>query len=463
MLAALLAIVLAVTVWRPPRTPGPFARDFEAYYAAGATWNRGGDPWSRDVWPVERAIDGVVASRDELLPFVGPAASLPLWSLLARLPFLPATAVWLALLALAFAVLVGASLALVKPRVTRLQAAAAGTFALASGPMLSDITLGQAALVSAAASAVALGAFGRTTLLAIAATFVAAIQPNLALPLAASLTQRRAFASIAAAAVAFFALTLAIGGGLPGLRAYVQHLAGHGDAERFTSIQYTVPAVLAAFGLPHGTAIAAGLALAAIVTAGAAVAAFRFRARPALAAAIAIALLPLAIPFFHEHDFVLEIIPAIVILSLGDERTRTAAAIAALAIFVDWFGMAQRGPAQAQIIALTIGVALALAAYVARGTPRARDLAPLLAGVVLLVVTVPLARAFPAPTWPDDLSTAYRAPLGASASAVWSEEQRLAGLERDVPAWGFLRAIPLAGCAGLALAGTFAGLRYRRS
>ena len=216
LLAALVAFGLAVTVFRPARTPGPLARDFEAYYAAGAAWNAGGDPWSRDVWPIEREIDGVVATRDELLPFVGPAPALLLWSPLARLPFLAATVVWLAFLALAFVALIVASFALTSPRPTRIEVAAAALFALLSGPMLSDISLGQAALLSAAAVAIALATFRRQLALAGVATFVAAIQPNLALPLAAALTQRRAFVAIAGAAAAFFALPSRSAAELPG-------------------------------------------------------------------------------------------------------------------------------------------------------------------------------------------------------------------------------------------------------
>jgi hypothetical protein len=463
LIAALVAIGLAVTVFRPLPTPGPFARDFEAYYAAGAAWNAGGNPWSRDVWPIERRIEGVVATRDELLPYVGPAAALPLWSLLARLPFRAATAVWLAVLTVAFGVLIAASLRLTGRRVAHIETVAAGTFALASGPMLSDITLGQVALASAAALTLALATFSRHLLLAGAATFVAAIQPNLALPLAAALTQRRAVVAIAGAAAVFFALTLALGGGLPGLAQYLRDLGAHGEAERFITIQYTLPAVLAAFGISHAAALGAGTLTAAAVTLGAAVVALRLPARPQLAVAIAIALLPFALPFFHEHDFVLAIPAAMIILAHAPPGVRVLATVSTLAVLVDWFGMAQRPPAQAQIVVLALAVALALAAYTARETLRPPDLAPLLAAVVLALLAVPLARAFPAPTWPDMLSTSYRADPGASASAVWSEEQRLAGLGREVPAWGVLRAIPLAGCAGLALAGTLAGLRCRRS
>ena len=69
---ALIAIALAYSAFRPAPTQGPFARDFEAYYAAGAAWNAGGDAWSRAIWSAERGIAGVDASRDEMLPYVGP-------------------------------------------------------------------------------------------------------------------------------------------------------------------------------------------------------------------------------------------------------------------------------------------------------------------------------------------------------------------------------------------------------
>ena len=401
-----------------------------------------------------------------MLPFVGPAATLPLWSVLARLPFLDATIVWWSVLALAAVVLVGATLALANPGADGLQIIAAGLLALASGPLVSDVTLGQVALISAAAVAAALLAFARRSPWAVLATLLAALQPNLALPLASQLTHRRPFVWIAAATLAFAALALALGGGVGGLIAYIQHLAAHGQAERFVSIQHTLPVILASFGVPRPTATATGTAVAMVVAAGAAAAALRFRDQPPIAASIAIALLPFTIPFFHEHDFVLEIIPAIVLLSAGSQRVRALAAIATVAILVDWLGLAQRPQAQAQIAALALAVAFALCAYRVREVSRARDLVPVAVAVGLLAVAIPLARAFPCPTWPEALSLTYRADPQADISAVWSEEQRLSGLDRDVPAWGVLRGIPLAGCGLLAWAGLLAGggaLRYRRS
>lgn len=448
----------------PPRTShGPLARDFEAYYAGGATWNAGGDPWTRDVWSVERTLDGVIATRDEVLPFVGPAASLPLWSLLARLPHPAALAVWWALLALAFAVLVGATVALVNPHADGLAILAAGVLALASGPLISDLTLGQVALVSAAGCAAALLAFDRRSAWAVPATLLSALQPNLALPLASLLTNRRAFVWIGTAVLIFLALTFGIGGGAAGLLAYARHLLGHGEAERFVSIQHTIPVILASFGVSRANAIVAGTAVAMTVAGSAAAAALRFRHWPQLAAAIAIALLPLSIPFFHEHDFILEIIPVIILLSNASARVRGVSAIAAVAILVDWFGLAQRQSAQPQTAALALAVAFAVCAYGARRRLRARDLAPVAVAVALLAVAVPLARAFPSPTWPEALSLTFHADPRADVTAVWAQEQSASGLDRDVWGWGVLRAIPLAGCLLLAGAGVLAARAGTRS
>src|SRR5262249_20399332 len=154
--AALVLAAIAATLLRPPPTQGPFARDFEAYYAAGATWNRGGDPWSRDVWAIEQTIPGVDASRDELLPFAGPAASLPLWSLLARLPFDAARIVWELLLLAALVALAIVVTALAHAQLTLNRAFYALVGAALCGPAISAVALGQVALVSAAALALTL-------------------------------------------------------------------------------------------------------------------------------------------------------------------------------------------------------------------------------------------------------------------------------------------------------------------
>jgi hypothetical protein len=455
-LVALVLAALAATVFRPLPASGPFARDFEAYYAAGATWNAGRDPWSRDVWSIERTIPGVDASRDELLPFAGPAASLPVWSLLARLPFGAARAVWSALLVLALATLAIAAATLANARLTPGRAAGALLFAAVTGPVVSDIALGQVALVSAAAVALALLALERRSPWAIVAACVAAIQPNLALPLAVRLTERRAARLLAAGAVLFFALTFLTGGGPAGLLAYAQRLAEHGAAERFNVIQYGVPAILASLHVPPAAAVLTGSAVALVAVAVAVHAAWRRRAEPRVAAAVAIAVLPWAVPFFHEHDFVIELIPAMVLAAVPNARVRALTGVAAASVFVNWLEVAQRPASAPQILCLAAAAACAFAALPDRSRNAPSPLPPLIACALLALLAVPLALAFPAPVWPDTLGAFHAAP-NLDASAVWAAEQQRAGLDTFNPAWGLLRAIPLLGCGLLAVAAYFTG------
>ena len=406
------------------------------------------------MWKVERTIRGVDASRDELLPYVGPAAALPLFGALARLPQPVAVRVWSGLLAAAFGVLIVAILTLARARrVFELLAAIA--FALAAGPMTSDIALGQIALISTAAIACALVAYDRPAAgglragaAAALATLIAGLQPNLTLGLIARMRDRRTLAAATLGGGAFAALTLAAGGGVSGFGTYLHRLAEHGGAERFATIQHTPAAIAYAFGAPEMLASAAGSAIAVTAILAVVVVAVRARLNALDTALLGLAALPLAVPFFHEHDFVLELIPLLVLAVRARGTARTAAGIASVLVLVDWFGLAQRQPAQPQIAAQAVALACAFVALGigARGRVRRADLVPLLVLVMLGCAAIPLARGAAAPTWPDALPSAYRAPARADASDVWAGEQRAAGLNARQPAWGALRALPLAGC-----------------
>ena len=447
-----IALVLAFTLFRPPPTQGPYARDFEAYYAAGATWNAGGDAWSRAVWNTERTMSGVDASRDELLPYVGPAAALPLFGALAGLAQPVAVRIWSGLIAAALCALLLASLALAH---TRRVPALLGALALGitSAPAMSDIALGQAALVSAAAVACALLAYERRAFGAgSVATLLAGLQPNLALVLIARLRDRTALVCAAAGALAFAVLTLGAGGGVPGLIAYLHRLAEHGRAERFVTIQHTPAAIAWSLGASAELASAAGAACALAALAVAAVAAVRARLDAGDGTLLAIAALPLAVPFFHEHDFVIELIPLLVLAVRARGTPRVLATVAAVLICTDWFGLAQRPPAAAQIVTLALAVACALVTLGPGPRATRADLIPFAAILALACITLPLAHAHPAPTWPDALPPGYRAPANADASAVWADEQRAAGLDARQPIWGALRSLPLAGCIVLGTA-----------
>ena len=220
-------------------------------------------------------------------------------------------------------------------------------------------------------------------------------------------------------------------------------------------IQYGVPAILASFHVAPGTAAFAGNAVGLLAVAGAAFGAIRLRAQPRIAVTIAIAALPWAVPFFHEHDFVIELIPAIVLAASSNARVRMLAGVAATCVLVDWLGIAQRPHAAAQTVCLAFAVACAFAALPNRSLRAASPLPPLVACALLSLIAVPLALVFPAPVWPDALG-AFHAAANLDASAVWAAEQQRAGLDAFVPAWGILRAIPLLGCATLAVAAYFA-------
>jgi hypothetical protein len=444
---------------RPPPTPGPFGRDFEAYYAAGATWNAGGDPWSRAVWRTERTIDGVDPRRDELLPYVGPAAALPLFGALARLPFAVAVRGWTALLALALAALALSSLRLAGAQDGRTTLGAL-LLALIGGPVTSALVLGQAALPAAAGLACALFAYERRALAAGAlATLVAGLQPNLAFGLIARMRDPFALAGAALAGAAFAALTLLAGGGLAGAGAYLHRLQEHARAETFVTIQHTPAAIAWALGAPAAAAVAFGAATALGALAAVVIVTIRLRLSPLDGTLLALAALPLGVPFFHEHDFVIEVIPLVILAARTGGTARALAGIAAILVLVDWFGLAQRGPGQAQILTQGVAVACAFAACGPRLRLGAADLAPFATLALVACCALPLARSAPAPTWPDALPAGYRAPVAADASGVWADEQRAAGLDVPQPAWGALRALPLAGCIVLGVALALAARR----
>lgn len=413
------------------------------------------------MWRVERTIAGVDASRDELLPYVGPAAALPLYGALARLPQPLAVRMWSGLLALSGGLIAIAALLLARTRrITALLAAFVVT--MASGPGTSALVLGQAALISAAGIACALLAYAHRRYAAgTLATLIAGIQPNLVVALVARVRDRATLASAACAAVIFGVLTVLAGRGVAGITDYLHTLREHGTAERFVTIQHTPAAIARAFGISPNVAVTFGTAIAILAVLATAALIVRARLSARDGALLALTALPLAVPFFHEHDFVVEAIALVALGATARGRARVLAGVAAALVAVDWFGLAQRNEADAEIIAQGLAVAFAFVALGASRRATRADFAPLVAFLAVSCVAVPLARAHPAPTWPDLLPPAYRAPAFASASAVWAGEQRAAGLEAQEPAWGALRTIPVAGCIALGGAILLAGARRR--
>jgi hypothetical protein len=455
LLAAAVAAMALAFALHPPSTPGPALRDFESYYAAGATWRYHGDAYGREVWRVERKIPGVVATRNELLPFVGPPFGLPLWDALARLPWDAAIVVWGTVVWLAFGALALASLRLAGSPFDPGSATAALVVAGAFGPLTSAAALGQAATVSCAAIVAFPLLLGpRRTFAATAAALVAALQPNLAVALIAKLGPRRAW--IAGA----FAATLVVAGSYlalastTGIGHYADVLRDHAAAERFIAIQTTVSAVARGLGAsaPLAGRIAIGAAFVALVGVAVQLLSRRYGSNAGLG--LACAALPLALPFAHEHDFTVAFFPALLLARRARGVAWVAGACASLLVAVDWLGLAQRPQGLIESTLLAVAGALALA-VLAPEPLRPYHLLPLLvAGGVALAGAV--AAAHPLPVWPDALPFDFHPRPTVPAPLVWHAEQVLSGIATNDPVWAWLRSVSLAGCALLWLVASFA-------
>lgn len=446
-------IAAAVLTFRPTQTPGPFLRDFEAYWSAGSAWNAHADPYGRAIWTAERTIPGVDASRDELLPFVSPPAALPLWGAVARLDYLVAARLWFVVLfaaALALALLV---LRACSVRTGWQTVAAVVALALAFGPVSSDIALGQVALVSIlGATAAAFAATRERFTWTAIGSFVALLQPNVAAGLIALFGRLRAAAAVVTAAVAVYALGAAASGwNWPAV--YGARLMVHESDERGSAIQFTPSAIAHGFGASPLAIAIIGVAIACGAIAAATYIWRDVRDPFARFSAIS-ALAPFAAGFFHEHDLVVAFVASAWCSVCTRGRIRSIALAATLLVAIDWLGLAQRpsGIVQSALLAGAVGCA-----FVALGLDRRRradgstwSLSATLGIVAVVFALVSWHAAHhPVPVWPDALG-AYRAPTGASAAQVWLEEQRRTGLLGVDPLWSLLRCLSLLGCALLA-------------
>jgi hypothetical protein len=445
---AYAAIAIAVLAARPAPTAGPALRDFEAYWSAGSTWNARANPYTRELWHAERTVPGVDARRDELLPFINPPPALLGWSIVARMPYRIAAALWLALLSIALLALVWAGLWGSASPITAYRLGAALALAVAFGPITSDLALGQLALPAFLGATLLLLAADRSTATAAAAAILAFTQPNVVLGLASQLGRNRTTLAMALGALVTYALgVLAAGWKWP--ITYAAAAVAHGTAERFAAIQITPAAIAYGFdAMPRDAQLIAAIA-AALAVAAAGLLALRVREGFARFAAWS-ALVPFAGAFVHEHDLLIAY-PAAVWCALRTHGPARMVGLAgALLVSVDWLGLAQRptGIVQSALLA-----AAALCAFVALG--EASDVRPAaqvsLPVAALFAAAAVLATHHSAPVWPAALG-AFHAPGNASVAAVWFDEQRATGLLTATPAWAFLRALSLLGCGLLAYA-----------
>jgi hypothetical protein len=447
IVCAIALLVVGFFIVRPNGVSGPAMRDFEAFYAAGATANAGADPYGRAIWQAERTIPGVDATHDETLPFVGPPAVLPLWRALAVLPFATAGRIWGAMLACAMLVFVFGTLALIGAAEEATIVLGAAIFAGAFGALVSDVALGQLALFSAAAIiATLLLLRSRSWLAASLTTAVAAFQPNLCIVLIPRATDLRALVAFVLGALVFLGMMLHAGG-LAGIERYVHLLAIHGEAEKRTVIQITPPGVALGFGAGEAmvTFVRYASALIALVLG---VIAIRRIPEPVARVGIAVCVLPFVVPFFHEHDFILLLLPALYCAIHARGTTLAFAALASTLCGVDWLGLGQRPNAEVQSIVLSIACALGFALL---AKMRREAFAGLIVPFVVIAISL-IAHVHPVPIWPDALPANWHGPTGASVSTLWGLEQRAAGLETQDPVWAFLRLLSLVSDALLGFA-----------
>lgn len=447
---AFAAAMAGVFLARPHSTPGPVLRDFEAYYAAGATWGRGGDAYATTIWNAEKAIPGVSSQRLEVLPYVGVPQALPVFAAFARLSFPIAAFCWSAVLLAACALLLVCAALLVRDRPSIFGYIALGLFALGFGPLTSDIALGQVAALSAACVAAGTLVLRRgNAVLAGALALVSAVQPNLALALFSRAFRPRDMLILALAAATFlgsFSL-LQPRGPTQGLLAYLALLRAHGAAERFALIQFTPASISYAFAGPNVAAIAGP-----VIEVGTLIvwlAGMRKLYRSAAASlAFSCALLPFALPFFHEHDAIVLVIPALYAGTSASRSLWPLALAGTLLVAVDWLGIAQRPDGWIQSMLLLASGAIAYTVFCRR------DVRSLwIAGIAIIAIAgaALFAAHHPAPIWPDALGPHPALDRReTNVTRLWSDELRLSGqLTRDGFS-GLLRSLTLLGSGLLA-------------
>ncbi len=404
-------------------------RDFEAYYAAGQAANAGIDPYSAGIWRFERPLDG---GREALalLPFVSPPATLPLWRALALLPFGLANALWRTALAACIAVLICCALALCRQAQSPRPFLAALCIALGFGPLTGALALGQTALPAYAAAVL--------SLVAAPAALFAWLQPNIALALFSRLGRNRTLWTLLGASV----LGLTLGA------SYLQTLAAHALAERFSAIQLTPEAI--AFGFGASSSIASALAVAiALISFAAWIFCMARMREPLERFCASCALLPLGMPFFHEHDLVVTFLPALYLALRCAPRLWPLAMCGGLLCAIDWLGLAQRPDGAAQTALLA--AAFLAGAFALRDLPVRALAIPASIAALALALAIAGAYAHPLPVWPDAMGSPGNL-SGASAATAWHAEQAATGLFVRVWAWSALRVLSLLGCVLLTLA-----------
>jgi hypothetical protein len=385
--AALAGLALMTALATPSLLPRSVLRDFDAFYCAGASIDRGVDPYRAEpLGTCERAPRPAGFARGTpwlAVPAPLPPYALAPFALLARLPYLWAGALWSLLLVGCTGLTIGAMRRLTALPVSGLIAA----FAL--GGAYAALTLGQIAPVATAG--VALAALflsqGRDRAAALAAA-VAMIEPHVGLPLALALFlwRPKTRLPLLLAGAACFALSLVLVG-VPVALEYVNAvLPAHALSEIANEKQLSLTYLLHRAGVGDALALRAGeLWYAAMLVLGLAVAGTMRKRSPALVAALPVAFTLFGGAFVHVVQIAAALPAALLLLSNARGTARNALLFAVLALAIPWLQF------------VSLGTVFCL-------------LAPIAGGVLLASLGDPR---------PWMIATGVLAPLGA-LSALWS-------------------------------------------
>jgi len=450
--ALLLVSAVAYFCWLPLGPTGPLLTDFSAYYAAGRYWLLGGDPYGLGIWSIEQTLPGFHASRFEMLPFVGPPLSLPLWAAFGAFPYLIAAVAWGIIVIAAAAALLIIPARLVHRRIRRTDAISLIVIAVSTGPLVTGVCVGQAAVPAAAAVGAAILCATRRQWLPMAlATIVAGLlKPNDALALVAMAREAAALVALGASIIVSGVATLPFANGVHGIVAYANVLLAQGESERTYAYQFSVTAIAFGFGMAQSVARTFGTVVS-IVAIGATIVVLRVtRASLADGALIACAALPFVLPFEHEPDMVIVLVPAFVVAFRATGWAWALGSAGTVLLCIDPFALTQGAPGLLFSVAMAAIAALQLAALAPTAVGRLR-LLPLAVAPLILAIGL-FAPSQHLPLWPATLPDHRVLAAGATASSVWHDELVAMGLE-DPNAWvSVLRLLTLCGCGCIGVA-----------
>jgi len=443
---------LAYLAWLPSSSMGLPISDFSAYWSAGQVWSHGGDPYGVGIWNVEQTLPGFDASRPQLLPFVGPPLSLPLWGEFGKLPYVVAALTWGVVLLGCIAALIVLPARLAERRIRRSDVAPLLFLAVSSGPLITGVSSGQAALPAVAAVVVAVFFASRRRWIPMAiATIVAGLlKPNDALVLVATLREAMAFFAVASSAIVSGLANLAITHGIHGLIAYFQVVINQDAAERTFAFQFAPAAIAYGFGMSREAAGELGTGLAALAIAAIVAAIRSSRAGLVDGVALACALFPFVPPYEHEPDTVLALLPALLVVFRARGRTWALGATGMVLLFMNPFALTQGWPGTIFAAAMAAIAALQLATLAPPACAPVRFVP--LAVVPLVLFLGLLAPPSPLPIWPPALPARAVVMAGASPSAIWNAELTALQLDTQRPWVSLLRLLTLSGCACIGIA-----------